>query len=80
MATQNTIPDISRAARQRRQEAWERGAAWCQGEHLVKRALAAVQETQWASEEEQYLFLLGIANTLTAAGRDIAGIDRRKDD
>lgn len=75
----DTIPDVSRAARQRRQEAWARGAAWCADQHLVPRALAAAQQAQWASEEEQYLFLLGIANTLTAAGRDIAGLDRRKD-
>ena len=77
MATHDTIPGVSRAARQRRQEAWERGAAWYAADHTLKRALADATDLD---EYERYLFLLGIAQTLTAAARDIAGIDRPKED
>ncbi len=70
-----TIPDISRAARARRQDDWQAGTDWCARERLTKRALAACAER---TPYGQHLFLQGVAQTLTAAGRDVAGLDTRK--
>lgn len=69
-----TMPDIAPGARQQRQDDWQAGVDWCASERLTKRALAACAER---TPYGQYLFLQGIANTLTAAGRDVAGLDRK---
>lgn len=68
--------DMNRAKRKERQQSWEAGVAWCGEDRLIARALAAAGERD---AEGQYLFLLGVAQTLSAAGRDIAGIDTRKE-
>lgn len=70
-----TMPDISREARARRQEHWQAGWDWAGRERLVKRALAECGEI--ADDEARYLFLIGIANALTSAGRDLVGLDQK---
>ncbi len=69
-----TMPDISPTARQQRQDDWQAGTDWCARERLTKRALAACTER---TPYGQHLFMQGIANTLTAAGRDAADLDRK---
>ncbi len=69
-----TIPDISRAARAARQAAWQAGWDWAGHERLVKAALGACDGLDDAG---RYLFLIGVANALTSAARDLAGLDER---
>lgn len=71
-----TVPDISRAARGQRQAAWQSGVDWCNEQHLVRRALAACP---CDDPYDQHLYLQGIANELTAAGRKIAGLNPLED-
>jgi hypothetical protein len=63
------------AAREQRQAAWQGGVEWCAGDHLVRRALA---DCPHEDDYARFLFLQGIADTLTAAGRNLAGLDARK--
>jgi len=73
---ETAIPNMTRAARDRREADWQAGVDWCGSEHLVKRAVAAAGARD---DEGRYLFLQGVAQTLLATGRDIAGIDVRKE-
>ncbi len=70
-----TVPDITPQARERRQAAWQSGVDWCEDKRLVRRALA---ECRHEDPYDRFLFLQGIANSLTAAGRDLAALDTRK--
>lgn len=73
-----TIPDTTRAARDHRQAAWQLGVDWCVAQRIAKQALAALDTAAMADPYDRYLFLLGVANTLTALGREIAELDVRK--
>lgn len=67
--------DYSRAARERRQAAWQAGKDYAIGA-VVEAALGA--SVIYAGDPyDQYLFLQGIADHLTAVGRDLAGLDQR---
>ena len=67
--------DYSRVARERRQAVWQGGKDFAIGS-VVDAALGA--SILYAGDPyEQYLFLLGIADHLTAVGRDLAGLDQR---
>lgn len=70
----DTIPDVSRAARQQRQDDWEAGVAWCHSERLIKRATAL---SDGRTPYGQFLFFQGIADALIAHGREVAGLDRK---
>lgn len=63
---------MTRAARQRQQDAWQAGVDWCARERLVRRARAACADLR---PYDQHLFLQGVCNILTAEGRKIAGLD-----
>jgi hypothetical protein len=64
--------DLTRDGLARRQEAWQAGQDWCRVERLVPRAKAASADL---SPYHRHLFFDGVAQVLSAAGRDIAGID-----
>lgn len=71
-----TVPDITPQARERRQAAWQAGSDWCNDKHLVRRALA---ECAFGDPYDRHLYLQGIANELTAAGRKLAGLNPLED-
>lgn len=72
----STIPDMTKAARDRRQAAWQDGADWCTDQRLARRALA---DCLHVDPYDRSLFLQGIANELTAAGRKLAGLNPLED-
>ena len=66
--------DYSRAARERRQAAWQAGKGYAG--RVAEDALGA-SILYATGPSDQYLFLQGIADHLTAVGRDLAGLDQR---
>ena len=69
--------DYSRAARERRQSVWQAGKDWLLDSDLLPRATVQMEMDGITEPYEQYLFLQGMADQLTAVGRDLAGLDRR---
>ena len=66
--------DYSRSARERRQKAWQAGKDYAEKRHLAD---AALDVCDMNDPYDLYLFLQGIADHLTAVGRDLAGLDQR---
>ncbi len=68
--------DYSRSARERRQAAWQAGKDYAEKRHLADAALEVLRDL-FADDYDRYLALQGIADHLTAVGRDLAGLDQR---
>ena len=68
--------DYSRAARERRQMFWEKGKEYAATIPLPA-TIHDLGVLHVMDEQDTYYFLLGVADTVYAAARDLAGLDQR---